>query len=457
MHPIRTEHTAPRRPEPPPTDARGALPRSASAPTVPTRARLAPSLAALLLLASGARAQDAGDEPDPAERLRALEEELARVRADQDEEIDALHERIDELGDELAEARRAASTPGQQRLNVFNPQTTVFGNFLGRADDRRAFVDDDPGERRIDDRMWLREVEVDFRAAVDPWADAVVILTSEAETPGEYSTGVEEGYLVLKRLPILDSAPAGLKLQAGRFRPGFGRTNRTHLHDLAQPSYPLALSRFLGPEGYLADGISASFFLPSPGENHTLTGEFTLLDGGGIGVDPGADASEVAGLGRVSWFHDIGDGKSLEVGASGWQSDSDHRLLGLDATYVWKPYLAGEWHSFVTTLELFQGDLDENGLASSPQGADIWAQYQTSRNSYVGLRLGRSDSIDDESLDTTRAGVFVSYYTTEFLRLRIGYEHTESDDPLLDGADSLLFELNFVFGSHPVEPYWVNR
>lgn len=452
-----------------PTRSRVLRPNAAPAPearnaTVPRRRTTLLALAAaLLLLAPRARAQDpAQTNGAPAgagagARLEALQQELANLREEQEEELDALYERIDQLQEEVAEAARAARTPGAQRLNVFNPQTTVFGNFLARSDDRRAFVDDDPGEPRVDDRMWLREVEIDFRAAIDPWADGVLILTSEAETPGEYATGVEEGYLTLKRLPLLDSAPAGLKLKAGHFRPGFGRTNRTHLHDLPQPSYPLALSRFLGPEGYIADGLSASFFLPTPGEHDTLSAEFSLLDGGGIPVDPSAGASELAALGRISWFRELGPGKTLELGTSGWRSDADHSLVGLDATFLWRPYVAGEWHSFVTTLEVFQGDLDDPGLASSPQGIDLWGQWQLDKNAYIGVRLGQSDSLADEALDTSRAGVFLTYYTTEFLRLRLAYEHTESDDPLLDGADTVMLELNFVFGSHPVEPYWVNR
>ena len=65
--------------------------------------------------------------------------------------------------------------------------------------------------------------------------------------------------------------------------------------------------------------------------------------------------------------------------------------------------------------------------------------------------------LDDENADTDSYAAFWTYYTTEFLRLRLGYEHSESDVPELDGLGTAWFELNFVFGSHPVEPYWVNR
>jgi hypothetical protein len=43
------------------------------------------------------------------------------------------------------------------------------------------------------------------------------------------------------------------------------------------------------------------------------------------------------------------------------------------------------------------------------------------------------------------------------LRFRLGVEHAESDVDTLDGRDTALLEINFIFGSHPVEPYWVNK
>ena len=54
-------------------------------------------------------------------------------------------------------------------------------------------------------------------------------------------------------------------------------------------------------------------------------------------------------------------------------------------------------------------------------------------------------------------GAFHTYSTTEFLRFRLGFEHTESDVASLDGLSSGFLELNFVYGSHPSEPCWVNR
>src|SRR5207248_1257758 len=79
------------------------------------------------------------------------------------------------------------------------------------------------------------------------------------------------------------------------------------------------------------------------------------------------------------------------------------------------------------------------------------------QNLYLGVRYDWTQDLKDQSLVTQTFGSFLTYYTTEFLRYRLGVEHTESDIGHLDGLNSAFVELNFVYGSHPSEPYWVNR
>jgi hypothetical protein len=426
----------------------------------PCRA-LARGLAAVACGAAIAAAQDATPPPPPsppppqdAQDLQKRIDELERKHAD---EIEDLRDEIDKLAEEAAETRRREQAPAQQTLSIFNPAITVFGNFLYRSDDAPVFVDDDPAADRIDDRFSLREMEIDMRAPIDPWADGVLIAAFEAETPGEFEASIEEGYVVLKKLPFLDSSPAGLKVEAGRFRPAFGRFNTIHLHDLPAPTYPRALRTFLGTEGFSADGISGQFFLPSPGEKDVLDATVQLVDGGNIAVAPDGDSSNLAALGHVKWFRDLAPGQDLELGTSAWTSMAENNLYGLDATYRWKPFAAGEWKSFLFGAELYQADLGDGTHDPHPGGFDLWSQYQLDRNVYVGVRYGQADDLEDQSLVTQTVGAFLTYYTSEFLRFRFGLEHSESDVAELDGVDTAFLELNFIYGSHPAEPYWVNR
>lgn len=391
-------------------------------------------------------------DPSPQDLQRAFEE-LKRQHA---EELEDLRFELESLAEQVADAA-APGAAQMQRANIFNPSITVFGNFVGRLDDRAVFLDDDPAEERIDDRFHLREVEVDLRAAIDPWADGVVIAAFESEVPGEFEAGIEEGYFVLKKLPGLDSAPAGLKLKAGRFRTDFGRFNTIHLHDLPQPSYPRALGTFLGAEGMVQDGLGGQLFLPSWSETQTLELSLQAVNGGDVPLGPELEGSDITGVGRLKWFAELGEESTLELGTSGLVADADHRLFGADATYEWKPFAAGEWRSFLVGGELFASDLDDPATDESPLGYYGWAQYQLDKNLYLGLRYDSTESLEDQDQRTETLGAYVTYYTTEFLRLRLGVEHTESDLDFLDGLDTALIELNMVFGSHPVEPYWVNR
>jgi hypothetical protein len=413
---------------------------------------------------TAASAQDATPTPQPGQEqghepmtIEELEKRIQALEAARAQDAKDMREELDDLEDELSKAKARASVPAQQSAGAFNPAITVFGNFLARSDSKPVYVDDDPANERVDDRMQLREVEVDFRAAIDPWADGVVITSFESEQPGEFSANIEEGYVLLKKLPFFDSAPGGLKVEVGRFRPAFGRFNTIHLHDLPQVSYPRVVQSFLGSDGFTADGVSGEFFLPSPSENDTLDATVQVLDGGNIAVDPSARASDIALLGHVKWFHDLAPGQDVEIGVSGWSSNSDHQLYGLDATYRWKPYLAGEWHSFLIGGELFQANLDDPALASHPTGFDVWSQYQLDQNLYFGVRYDWLEELENADLHTQTFGAFLPYYTTEFLRFRLGGEHTISDRDELDGLTSVFLELNMVFGSHPAEPYWVNH
>lgn len=108
--------------------------------------------------------------------------------------------------------------------------------------------------------------------------------------------------------------------------------------------------------------------------------------------------------------------------------------------------------------EFFTADIDQvGGGKSNPFGFYAWSQYQFNRNTYLGVRYDFTEDLTEENLETNTLGLFLTYYTTEFLRFRLGYEHSESDIDELDAQDTGLFEVNFVFGSHPVEPYWINR
>jgi hypothetical protein len=327
--------------------------------------------------------------------------------------------------------------------------------------------------------MNLREAEVDFRVPIDPYADGVLITSFESETPGQYSIDVEEGYVNLKKLPFLESPPLGLKLKVGRFRPDFGQNNVLHTHDLPTTFRPLPIQEFLGEEGFNANGVAANFFIPTWDENSNLGATVDILTGGNIAISPNLSA-RIAYLGHLLWYHNLNDANSLQLGFSTYyhpaNSDAQETdFYGSDFLYRWKPIRQGEWKSFLLGGELMFArkaypDAQEPpevviGIAEQnippgtgkPFGYTLWGQWQFNRRIYAGTRWDQTDILFNPDFVRESLTPYVSYYFSEFLRFRVDYEHRWSDLNNENGRNSLYFELNWIFGSHPPEPFWVNK
>ena len=417
------------------------------------------------------------------QELSILRQELQAISLEDvsavelDDEVERLEERFEEriksLEQKIGAVLRAAAP------TAFNPRTTVFINAAARIDDQP--VTEEESGARIDDRLFLRSVEVDFRAPVDPYAEAVAILAVEDEAGTGFELDPEEVYGIIKRIPILETAPLGMKVRIGKYRAAFGVNNRLHLHDNPWISRPLVISKYLGSEhgdffesGYNPVGIDVEFFLPSPAPNSTLEMNVDILRAGELALANGSGDTQPAFLAHLNWFKDWHNEHALTLGLSGYYERSfpQTRLLGFDLTYKWRPAERGSFRSFVAGGELFLGDhgfqneldIDGDGVADfsrevrqTPVGWFAYAQYQLSWWLFAGLRYDRVQEPGSTEFTHENWSGYLSYYTTDFLRFRLGYEHRSSNHPGSVALNTLLFEVNFVFGSHPIEPYWVNR
>ncbi len=353
---------------------------------------------------------------------------------------------------------------------AFTPYITMFGNVLGRMDNKPVVS---PEGDAIDNRFMLRAGEFELRSAVDPFADAFLAVPFEAESPGGALEGdVEEGYVLIKQLPLLDSSPWGLKLKIGKYRPEIGKNNRIHFHDLMWTTRPLPVATFLGTEGlgesaeagFQAIGVDADFFIPVHLENTTLRTQIGVATTGNLAVTEGNGGEDPIFYAHSSWYQRLNDSHALELGASFLRGAHDRdgklssTLLGTDFTYTWKPARAGQWRSLVAGGEFFYASLEQDqGGTATPFGYYLFGQYQLTRNLYLGGRYDYTQELQDERLNRRVVAGYLTFYTSEFLRFRFGGEHRWSDRPTMDGVNSFFFELNFVFGVHPTEPYWVNR
>jgi len=352
--------------------------------------------------------------------------------------------------------------------NALNPEITIFFDMGGNISDR-----DDPES----DRFNLRETEIDFRAPVAPFADAVAIFAipeeleegEDGETSSSFEFEAEEVYINFHTLPY------DLSLKGGKFRNAFGRNNLLHTHDLPQVTRPLAVESFLGGEGLSTIGASLSWLVPNPADEYIeLTAEVVNADGGEESpILGGAEADNPAALGRLKWFTDLGDWASMELGTSymfgstGSDSNFDANLFGLDFTYQRRDPDAPDLRSFLFQSELFWGSNDRfdefgDGFRNDSFGMYAYAQQQVAQNWYAGLRYDYTEFPNSEDFgagdESWAFSPYVSYYLTEWIRLRLEYQHRADQingDWESDGT--LWFGLTFNIGAHPPHPYWVNR
>jgi hypothetical protein len=385
----------------------------------------------------------------------------------QEQELERIEERFEKRLQELEKKIDAISR--SSAAVVFNPRTTAFINLAARADNQTVF--DSEQEAEIDDRPFLRTIELDFRAPVDPYAEAIAILAIEDEAGTGFAIDPEEAYGLIKRLPILETAPLGLKLKVGKYRAPLGVNNRLHLHDVPWTTRPLIVSKFLGTEhgdffesGFNPVGMDLDFFLPNPIPGSTLEMNLDVIRAGELGLSGGLEGRQPAFLGHLNFSADRKNEHLLILGASAYheRGDNSTRLAGADLTYKWAPAERRQTRSFVAGGEIFFGkysyaDTSLTEITNSPYGWYAYTQYQTSYWLYLGLRYDWLQEPSDEHLITKSWSAYASYYTTEFLRFRLGFEHRQSDIAEQNDVNTLMLEINFVFGSHPTEPYWVNR
>ncbi len=177
--------------------------------------------------------------------LETMKAKLPNSEVDQEEELNRLEEQMENRLRNLEnkiDAISRASAP-----TVLNPRTTAFINFAARADSKTVYDLADPA-KEISNRPFLRTFELELRNPVDPYAEAVAVISAENQAGREFAIDAEEAYGLIKRLPLLETAPLGVKLKIGKYRAPLGVNNKIHMHDLPWTTRPLVVSKYLETE-----------------------------------------------------------------------------------------------------------------------------------------------------------------------------------------------------------------
>ena len=358
---------------------------------------------------------------------------------------------------------KSASAQAIGQGNLLNPEITVFLDLGGNLSSDH----DNEARNRFD----LREAEVDFRAAVTPRADGVLVLAigQEIEDPFadvevEYAFELEEGYLDVHTLPW------DLALRAGKSRSAFGRNNLLHTHDLPQVTRPSVVQAFFGPEGLATVGGSLNWIVPNPWDQYAeLNVALINADGGAeTPILSGPGAANPAVLSHLKFYGDVFETGGFELGSSflyaqGSGGRDDQYTLGVDVTYLWRDPGKPDSRSVLVQGEYFWTRDDfEDQTGENYWGAYLFGQVQFNQNMYAGVRLDYTELPDVASVgdaDSEWGGsTYLTWYLAESLRLRLEYQHLEHDIGGRDDSEEIvLLGATFFIGAHPPHPYWVNR
>lgn len=413
--------------------------------TVPFRIALGGVVTLAAWMGPSGLREAAAQEPTPREPTPAPAETV--------EEIEA--RLLGELGatDSTSMAETIPSKP--QRTGSLNPDISVIADFL---------ADLSPDEPTIgeDDRFQLREVEIGFQGAVDPYFryDAFVAIHDD-------EVEIEEAYATTLGLP------AGLQAKVGKMLLPFGKVNLTHIPELNTIDLPLVHQQYFGEEGLRSTGLWGSVI----GAPLGFFQELSLLVTNGAEAEHGHGEDEIIGSlvlaaededegqGGKDLFDDLADrlwmahiknsfdpspASNLEIGLSWGTSAEDEpervrtNLYGIDAIWRWKPPQLAKYRSAILQAEVVWRS--EAGTGERWTGAFVFGQVQLSRRWYVGARYDSVEILEDPDA-TDRAGqIVIRFFPTEFSQLRFAYERREPE--VGDGVDRLLFQTTFALGPH---------
>ena len=324
-----------------------------------------------------------------------------------------------------------ATVQGPAGSNAFNPDTSVIANFVAAAGKNG-------GEERS---LQLSEVELSFRAVVDPYARADFFLAATPE-----GLEVEEGFITFTSLP------KSLLLKVGKMRAQFGKVNTLHTHAMPTADRPLVTQNLVGGEEGISDsGVSLSKLFDNPLLFLEATAE---VYSGDSEVFQSDSRSRLNYLGRLRAYRDITESANVDVGSSiAWgptddvAPDTKRRLIGVDATFRYRPLRRAIYSRFNARTELVWSRQDLPGEpAVKAFGMYALAEYQFARRWYIGGRWDRSERALEAAVRDSGGSVMLSFWPSEFSQIRGQYRHTRYGEGRR--AHEFLVQFSFGIGAH---------
>lgn len=395
---------------------------------------------------------------------------LTETTTNRSEVPDMIKELSDKV-DSVVEAQKKV-LPGE-----FNPAIGFVGDFIGSYSSKGNDATGSPQPGGFD--FWMRSLELNATASVDPFAKAWVVANASADTAtGEATFGIEEGAIQTTSLPW------NLTLTAGRFFGEFGRLAYVHDHELPFVNRPLVLNDYIGGES-MTDGGQLNWLVPA---EHYIS--ITAGVGDGFGADspnpsdPGA-YRPIGGLsywGRASTYFDLTPGWQLEAGVSGlWNpteqdrggaivqpngvttlTEKERRLAGVDFKISYVPLRDNQFKSLTWGTEFLVSDnnylFNPDGVPNSGDeyrgnvgswGMYSYVTYKCSRRWSAGFLFDYVQSPGNHSAITYDYSPYLTLAISHWNQLRLQYTHTQPNAATgYQPSDSVYLQWTWIIGAH---------
>jgi hypothetical protein len=350
--------------------------------------------------------------------------------------------------------------------------------------DRLEVGDHDPQQRGFN----ARNIELALDGAVDPYFEAFANIVFKLDNDNETEVEVEEAFMQTTTLPW------GLQLKGGQFFAPFGRINSQHPHVWDFADAPLIHGRLLGPDGLRGVGAQVSWVMPftwysqfslavqngqggtgysfrNRGEDDTFFGRETI-------DRPLRGVQDFVFIPRWESSFDLTPTQTVLVGVCGAFGPNDTgphsrtQIYGTDIFYKWKPANAHGGFPFVKwqtegMLRRFEAG---RGLDESFPESETFNDWGVYSQVVCGFRQGwtaglRGDYLhmdgseftdDPDRTSRWRASLNLTWYPTEFSKLRLQYNHdflADTDALGRSNADSVFLQFEFSLGAHAAHKF----
>lgn len=373
---------------------------------------------------------------------------------------------------------------GKTFLNV-----SFDGQFSGAVStekhlDRLEVGDHDPQQRGFN----ARNIELALDGAVDPYFDGFANIVFTLDNHNETSVEVEEAFMQTTTLPW------SLQVKGGQFFAPFGRINPQHPHAWDFVDSPLVNGRLLGPDGLRGVGAQVSWLAPLPWYSQLLLAVQNGNGSTGFSFRNRGEGDtfycrttfdrELGGpqdlvfIPRFESSLDLTPTQTVLAGLSGAFGPNDTgataytQIYGADVFYKWKsahaeggwPYVKWQTEALLRHFEAGRGVDDEFPVRETFNDWGVYSQvvWGFRKGWTAGLRgdyLQMEQSAftaDPERQSRWRMTENVTWYPTEFSKLRLQYNHDflEANEFLgSSAADSVFLQFEFALGAHAAHKF----